>query len=87
MTDTGRDSRIRRLAVLASQTLNVLIFDGEPDETVSGRAWREGAVGGNPVWERRRQIIDRAFALVGDHNHCRNSHEKDIAFARLILAK
>lgn len=86
MTSIGRDSRFTRLAVLFSQSLNVLIFNGEPDETISGRAYRDGILGGDETWARRARVIDRAFALIiGQSEHCRASHEKDRAFARAIL--
>jgi hypothetical protein len=89
MTSIGHDERISRsskLLTVASQTLNVILFDGEPDETISGRAWREGYLGGNPVWEQRRRQIDALFLWWrGEHDHCRQSHEKDIVFARMIL--
>lgn len=80
-----RDSRFIRLCVLTSQALNVIAFNGSPDETVSGRAWREGAT--CPVWEARRIRIDRVFAclpVVGHENHCQRSHLKDVAFAEMI---
>lgn len=82
-----RPGRLLRLAALASQTANVLLCDGEADETISGRAWREGELGGDPVWRRRRELIDRVFwVLLGQRDHCRQSHQRDIEFARLILA-
>jgi hypothetical protein len=89
MTSIGleerRDTRIERLCVLASQALNVLWFDGSPDETVSGRSYREGYLGGDPEWERRRREIDRLFLRWrGEKDHCRNSHLKDVRFAEMI---
>jgi hypothetical protein len=84
MTGTGRHrSRLVRLCTIASQIGNVVLFDGSPDETISGRSWREGVLGGDPVWTRRAALIDRLFR---DPNHCRKSHLLDVAFARLILA-
>ncbi|HVL71238.1 MAG TPA: hypothetical protein VM434_05050 [Beijerinckiaceae bacterium] len=80
----GRASRVARTLTLASQLANVWLFDGSPDETVSGRAWREGVL--DPVWARRRRRIDALFrALFGERDHCRAAHEADRAFARLIL--
>lgn len=75
--------RLHGLAVLASQAINVILFDGMPDETVSGRCYRDGVLGGCPRWARRRRIIDAVFFW--DTDHCRRSHENDVSFARLIL--
>jgi len=69
---------------LLSQTLNVLIYNGSPDETVSGRSYREGSAG-NQVWERRRKVIDRLFFW--EKNHCRQSHLKDVSFAAIIAER
>ena len=73
-------SRLLNIATLFSQLLNVVFFDGSPDETVSGRAWREGQT--NPKWQKRRQLIDRLFR---DPLHCKYSHHRDVLFARMIL--
>lgn len=75
--------RVSGLAVLASQAINVIVFGGMPDETVSGRCYREGVLGGSRRWARRRRIVDAVFFW--DIDHCRRSHENDVAFARMIL--
>lgn len=80
----SRPGRLVRMAALTSQLANVLLFDGEADETISGRAWREGEILGDPTWRRRRHLIDRVFWWQPDH--CRSSHQRDIEFALLILA-
>lgn len=80
-------SRLLRLAALVSQAANVVLFDGYADETISGRAWREGELGGDPVWHRRRVLIDRLFwTLLWQAHHCRESHQRDVEFALLILS-
>ena len=76
-----RRSRLQRTATIVSQLLNVWIFDGMEDETISGRAWREGVLGGDPIWARRRKIIDKLFLVITfgrDVDHCRKSHEVDL---------
>lgn len=73
-------SRLLKLLTLFSQLLNVIVFNGSPDETVSGRAWREGWT--NPAWRKRQLLIDRLFR---DRLHCKRSHERDVLFARMIL--
>lgn len=78
---TKRRGRLAKLATLSSQALNVLAFNGSPDETICGRAYREGTLGGDPVWERRRRILDRVIGA----GHCGRSHELDVDFAWLAL--
>lgn len=75
-------NRLVNLLVLSSQFLNVIIFDGNPDETVSGRSYREGVLNGNAVWHRRHEMINKLF--LWDDQHCRNSYLKDVKFARKI---
>jgi len=52
---------------------------------LSGRSWRQGVLLGNARWARAARIIDRLFWF--DPDHCRKSHQADIAFARAILAQ
>jgi hypothetical protein len=73
-------SRLGNLATIGSQLLNVLAFGGSPNETVSGRAYRQRS---NPAWARREAWINWLFR---DPDHCRTSHLEDVAFARVILA-
>ena len=92
MISIGRDMRagltyrLGATSVLISQTANVWIFGGNPDETISARAWREGQLMGCPVWKARRKRIDKFFARFGDFDHCRKSHEKDLVFADMVGA-
>lgn len=74
--------RLARTATVLSQLANVLIFDGNCDETVSGRAWREGTIGGDPKWARRARFINWLFR---DPDHCFGSHMLDRRFAKMIL--
>lgn len=76
-------SRLSRISTVASQFLNVLIFNGHPDETVSGRSYRMETFHNDQRWAWRRRLIDRAFFWEKDH--CRMSHEEDIHFARAML--
>lgn len=89
MTSPGqviaRSPRWLRLAQWGSAGLNVIFFNGSPDETISGRAYRQGVLQGNARWARARRIIDRLFWF--DPDHCRKSHAADRAFARAILAQ
>lgn len=81
LNQTG--GRLARLAALGSQLLNVVLFDGSPDETVSGRAHREGLIQNVDVWERRRRFINRLFFWSDDH--CQASHMQDVRMARALL--
>lgn len=85
MIDTaGQDgSRLHRFAAWLSQGANLLLFNGSPDETISGRAWRQGQLQGYPGWAIARRVIDRLFFW--DPDHCKNSHQQDVNFATTIL--
>lgn len=85
MTNGGRN-KCARLATLASQIVNVLWFDGNEDETVSGRAYREGVLNNNPEWLARRDRIDAQwFKWFGEPNHCEKSHMIDRRNTELFL--
>jgi hypothetical protein len=65
--------RLLKLCTLSSQFTNVLLFNGHPDETICGRAYREGRTN----WVR---VLDGVFGK----GHCKASHMLDIEFARLM---
>jgi hypothetical protein len=71
-------------AILAwiSQGINCVFLFGSPDQTVSARAYvnRDKA-----VWRFVMSGLDAVFALFGQSDHCRKSHEADIAFAQYIV--
>ena len=67
---------IINIATALSQLLNALLFAGDPNETISGRVYRE-----NRNWAVR--IIDLLFFFQVDH--CLKSHVADRIFARKIL--
>lgn len=76
-------SRLARLGSVVSQFVNVLAFNGRPDESLSGRAHRQGTLGGRARWLLYVAVIDRLFFWEADH--CAAAHREDIAFARAIL--
>lgn len=52
--------------------------ESNANESVSGRAYREGVIEGR-VWPLKLQrLIDRVFQLFGDRDHCRNAYETDL---------
>ena len=75
--------RLLRLAALGSQLINVVLFDGSPDETVSGRSYRQGVIQGDAKWCRRRQWIEKVFFW--DDDHCKKSHEQDRRMAESLM--
>lgn len=82
LNQTG--GRWLRLAALGSQLINVLLFNGSPDETVSGRAYRQGVLMQHAGWARARRVIDRVFWWDGEH--CYKSHMQDVRMAEAITA-
>jgi hypothetical protein len=68
-----------------SAGLNTLLLGGTPDESTSGRSWREGELEGNPVWQRRRQRID--WLIWWEDDHCRRAYEADLQRARVRVER
>lgn len=58
-----------------SQLANKVIFNGNPNESLSGRAHRENRP--SEKW------ID--WLLFWDYRHCRASHENDVKYAQWLL--
>jgi hypothetical protein len=71
-----------RFAAWLSQGANLVLFNGSPDETLSGRSFRMGTLLGFPKWQRRQRFIDRIFGK----GHCAASHADDVRFAKEILS-
>ena len=59
----------KRLLIAIDQLVNVLLFNGWPDETVSACAWRQRD---NPIWGRIRWALDKVFFWQVEH--CYNSY-------------
>lgn len=70
-----------RVATWVSQTINLFIFLGHHDQTLSARTHLNQH---KPGWKQARVIINGLFFWQEDH--CRLSHEVDVAYARDILA-
>lgn len=77
---------IWRMGTLFSQVFNTLFCGGSPDETLSARSWRQGELMGHPRWARCRVIIDIMFKPLSGPEHCKSSHDADLAFANYIIA-
>lgn len=61
-----------RVMACVSQTANVVFLNGHPNETISGRCYREGRT----EWV---EIIDAIFFF--DPEHCLGSYLKDYTWA------
>jgi hypothetical protein len=66
-----------RLGDAFSQLLNVLVFGGHPNHSVSGDAWRFKR-------EPLRRVIDFVFRPF-EKNHCYNAHLSDVRHASRLL--
>ena len=68
---------MNRIATWASQTVNVLLLFGHPDQTVSSRAFVHGG------WPMR--VID--FLFFWEPDHCKQAFMRDVKFAQQITQK
>ena len=71
-------SRFSRLFSATSQWLNVLLLDGEPNESISGRCYREG-------WTKAEAVINRLFFW--QNRHCRGAYARDLQWAQDYIAQ
>jgi hypothetical protein len=72
-------SRLIRTGDALSQLLNVLIFNGDPNHSVSGDAYRFKRV-------RLMRVIDW-LASPWEAEHCKVSYENDVSKAAKLLAE
>lgn len=71
-----KTSRLIRLGDALSQFFNVLIFNGDPNYSISGDAFRLKR-------QRMERFIDLLFWF--DKDHCYNSHLNDVLKAMKLL--
>lgn len=64
--------RLIRIGDALSQLLNVLLLDGHPNESLSGRAWHTQS-----VW---RVVIDALLWF--DRDHCKVAYDNDYKYAK-----
>ncbi len=69
-----------RIASWLSQGINCVVLGGSPDQTVSARAY---VLKDTQGWSTVYSLLNKIFFFQKDH--CRSSHEADLAFARQIL--
>ena len=72
-------SRLIRLGDAASQLFNVLIFNGDPNYSISGDAYRLKR-------ERLRKFIDWLVSP-WEQDHCRISYANDVLKAEILLGE
>lgn len=78
----GAGRYLIRVGDALSQFLNVLILFGKnPNESISGRAWRLRAT---PGWRQLRIVIDFLFSY-WQEEHCREAFFNDLLRARQLL--
>ena len=65
-----------RILNAVSQLCNVVLLNGHPNESISGRSYREN-------W-KLRHVIDAILWF--DEDHCMNSHLNERVWARHILS-
>ena len=65
-----------RLGDALSQFFNVAILNGHPNESISGRAYREN-------WTTLEITLD---TFLGD-NHCKEAYENDLAYSKAIVSR
>ncbi|MCQ9378809.1 hypothetical protein [Methyloversatilis sp. XJ19-49] len=70
-------SLISRVLAVGSQLVNVVLFRGHQNESLSSRAYRQNHAAAV-------RFIDRIFAPF-EKEHCRISHENDRAWARELI--
>jgi len=78
-----RPSWIWRLADATSQWVNVALLDGCANESISGRAYRQGVVEESMAWLRVMRLIDRLFFW--QQRHCEQAFLADLWRARRLV--
>lgn len=79
---------ILRAGDLLSQALNTIVFNGQTDESTSGRSYRQGELGGKRNWQLMQNFVDWLLGYFEDE-HCKKAYLADLERAeeRLRQAK
>lgn len=72
-----------------SQFLNTAFLNGDPNESISGRSYREFVLEGNNSWGWAYRSINRLFAAwpLRQDNHCKEAFDNDLLRARVKAAQ
>lgn len=73
---------LARVAAYVSQGINVALLAGSPDETVSGRAYRQGVLQGHSGWNHARGVVNAL--IFWEEDHCLKSHQQDVKAAKTL---
>jgi hypothetical protein len=68
-------SRLHRLFDATSQLFNVALFNGDPNHSISGDAYRYKRIG----------LMRFINLITFDDHHCLNAHLNDVSKARKLL--
>ena len=74
----GSPRRALRIAIGFDQTANAA-FGGDEDETISSRCWRYRD---EHPYMALRKLVDTAFALAGESDHCENAFRSELSKRR-----
>ena len=66
-----------------SQAINCIVFLGNPDDTLSGRSFRQGSLESHKGWKFLENVIDIIFFW--EKHHCEMSYYRDVENARYII--
>lgn len=67
--------RLIRFGDALSQLMNVILLNGHPNESLSGRAWR--------TQSKWRHVIDAILWF--DKDHCKTAYFNDLKYAKTLL--
>lgn len=67
--------RFIRIGDALSQLLNVILLNGHPNESLSGRAWRTKS-----IWYK---VIDSILWF--DKDHCKTAYVNDLQYAHDLI--
>lgn len=72
-----------RVAAWMSQTVNLFFLFGHHDRTISARCYLNRHRRG---WRVAYRVVNAVFRfLLGQQDHCKASHLRDVEFARQVL--
>jgi hypothetical protein len=75
-----------RVGDLASQALNTILLGGSPDESTSGRSYRQGVLQDHKGWSLMRRFVDGLFSVY-EEDHCKKAYYADLERAKARLAQ
>lgn len=80
----GIKAWLLRVAAWASQTANLFLLVGHHDQTISARCYVNRNRRG---WRVAYRVVNAVFRLLLlQKDHCKASHQRDVEFARQVLA-